>query len=300
MKASITAGGLGLALIWALPTMADEPDVLEDGRLMAIAENDPQVDACDPRLMSAEAGSEQAAREGDLEELDEEACRQLEAQQRDLEELEDPDRARAHDAERFDDRERRDVVVMDREDLEELETTEVRTVATRDESRGARTWVMLGGGVDGYTHELNRDLDIGPAWGVNLGVGGRFVGVEVGYNGAANQIDSGVGDPSGGGVDVLRHAGQAALKLNLSPTPFHPYLLGGVGIEHRNFRNGEELGFSDGLNGYVPAGAGLRWNLGAFTADLRVTYNFLFEEDFAPGNPTGDRYQGTLMLGGTM
>src|SRR5690606_34840496 len=228
---SIAAGGLGLALIWALPALANEPDVLDDGQKMAIAVDDPQVDACDPALMSAE----RPAREGDLEELDEEACRRLEAGQRELEELEDPTRARVHD-DRFDER---SVERVEREDFEELETTEVRARAERGERRGARTWVTLGGGVDGYTRELNHDLDIGPAWGVNVGVGGPFVGVEGGYNGAANQIDSRLGDLTGSGGDVLRHAGQAALKLNLSPTPFHPYLLGGVGLEYRNFRNGE-------------------------------------------------------------
>src|SRR5690606_34428769 len=115
----------------------------------------------DPALMSAE----RPAREGDLEELDEEACRRLEAGQRELGELEDPTRARVHD-DRFDER---SVERVERGDFEELETTEVRARAERGERRGARTWVTLGGGVDGYTRELNHDLDIGPAWGVKIG-----------------------------------------------------------------------------------------------------------------------------------
>jgi hypothetical protein len=62
------------------------------------------------------------------------------------------------------------------------------------------------------------------------------------------------------------------------------------------------LGYQDNTNGYVPAGVGLRYNMGKLlTADARVDYNIPFGQDFAPVN-TGigsGRYQGLLQLGGT-
>lgn len=161
-------------------------------------------------------------------------------------------------------------------------------------------YVLLGGGIDGYTGDLNHDLDIGPAWGGTVGLTTKRIGVEATYSGAANEIDTPGDLDVGGGVDVVRNGGHAAVKINVLDTALHPYVLGGIGIEDRNVRNGQALGFNDDSNGYIPAAAGLRWNLGAFTADARLSYNFMFEDDFAPGDPSGDRYQGTIMLGGTL
>jgi hypothetical protein len=51
-------------------------------------------------------------------------------------------------------------------------------------------------------------------------------------------------------------------------------------------------------------GVGLRTHIGDFTADARVNYNVLLNEDFAPA-ATGDNdittgsYNGTINLGGT-
>lgn len=228
----------------------------------ALAQNS-EVDPCDPRLMSGDA-EDVSIRQVPLGTIDD--------------------------------------VTLDLEEVEDASVSEVTVIETREERGGVRKggYVMLGGGVDGYTGDLNHDFNVGPSWGATVGVTGTIIGVEAGYSGAANEIDNRFGTDLGSGVDVVRQGGQAALKINLSPTALHPYLLGGIGLEHRNFRNGEALGFESGTNGYVPAAAGLRWNIGAFTADLRFSYNFMFEDDFAPGDPTGDRYQGTLMLGGTL
>lgn len=205
------------------------------------------------------------------------------------------------DVEEISDGESRDVTEV--EEIDPYDTsTEVTVVETEERRGGVRNggYVMLGGGVDGYTGDLNHNLSVGPAWGATIGVTGTIIGVEAGYSGAATELDNRFGDNLGSGVDMVRNGGHAALKVNLAPTALHPYLLGGIGLEHRNFRNGESLGFENDTNGYIPAAAGLRWNLGAFTADLRVSYNFMFEDDFAPGNLSGDRYQGTFMLGGTL
>lgn len=184
-------------------------------------------------------------------------------------------------------------------DVEELETEEV-TILRRGDT-GVRTgpYVLLGGGADGYTGGLSNDVKVGPTWGATAGVTGKRLGFELGYSGSANNIDAGSGGV-GSGADIVRNGGQAAVKVNLTETALHPYVMGGIGMERYTIRNGEALGFSDDTSGYVPAGAGLRWNLGnTITADARVSYNFLFADEFSPDNAGGNRLQGMLTLGGT-
>jgi len=80
-------------------------------------------------------------------------------------------------------------------------------------------------------------------------------------------------------------------------------VLGGIGVSWYNVRHGQASGFKDDTVGNVPVGVGLRTQLGAFTADLRGDYNFLFSENFAPAtvdnNAGTGRYMGSLNLGGT-
>jgi hypothetical protein len=79
-------------------------------------------------------------------------------------------------------------------------------------------------------------------------------------------------------------------------------VLGGIGIQNHNVRGaGPVFGFVDDTSGYVPAGVGLRYNMGKLlTADARVDYNIPFEQEFAPDNGIGDgRYQALLQIGGT-
>lgn len=185
------------------------------------------------------------------------------------------------------------------DDFEELETEEV-TILRRGET-GVRTgpYVLLGGGVDGFTGGLSDEVKVGPTWGATAGVTGKRLGFEVGYSGSVNDIDVGPGG-AGSGADIVRNGGQAAVKVNLTETALHPYLLGGIGLERYSVRNGEAMGFNDDTSGYVPAGAGLRWNIGnTITADARVSYNFMFQDEFAPGDTGGNRLQGMLTLGGT-
>ena len=183
-------------------------------------------------------------------------------------------------------------------ELEEIETEEV-TIVERD--RGglqSGPYVMLGGGVDSYTGGLSDDMSAGLAWGATAGVDAGRLGFELGYSGGANEIDA----PGniGSGADIVRNSGQAAVKLNLTRTALHPYVLGGIGIERHTVRNGQNLGFENDTSGYVPAAAGLRWNIGkVITADARFSYNFMFDDEFAPGDPGGNRMQGMLTLGGT-
>jgi hypothetical protein len=166
--------------------------------------------------------------------------------------------------------------------------------------------LMVGGGVEGYTGALAPNINPGPAYGVTASIKpSKVLGLELGYSGAVNNLDSPLaGDIGGNGPDLVRNGGQAALTFGLAATPVQPYVLGGIGFSDYNFRNAgaAAAGFADDMVGNVPVGAGLRTHIGNFTADLRANYNFLFDEDFA-GFDTGlnenGRYSGTLNIGGT-
>ncbi|MET0406049.1 MAG: hypothetical protein ABW123_26770, partial [Cystobacter sp.] len=139
--------------------------------------------------------------------------------------------------------------------------------------------VLLGAGVEGYTGGLAPEVRPGAAVGVTAAIKPtRVLGIELAYSGAANNLKA---DAGGSGPDIIRNGGQAALTLGLSATPVQPYVLGGIGLNRYNVRNGEALGFRDDTNTNVPVGAGLRTHIGSFTADARINYNFLLDNDFA-------------------
>ena len=176
----------------------------------------------------------------------------------------------------------------------------------RAEKKGADTgpYILLGGGTEGYTGQLAPELNPGFAYGATVGFKPtRGLGVELGYSGGLSDID--IFGPGGAadGADIIRNGGQAAVTLGLTPTRLQPYLLGGIGIEYHNVRGLAPLaGFTDDTSGYVPAGVGLRYNMGKLlTADARVSYNMPFDQDFAPvdSNIGTGRYQALLQFGGT-
>jgi hypothetical protein len=168
--------------------------------------------------------------------------------------------------------------------------------------------LTVGGGVEGYTGALNSQIRPGPAWSVNANIRPtRVLGLELGYNGAANNVKNG---DLANGADIVRNGGQAVATLGLAAAPVQPYVLGGVGLSRYNVRGGDNTRFRDDTTGHVPLGAGLRTHVGPFTADARFAYNVLFDEnfivtgtqsrDFAGINTVnGGRYLGTLNLGGT-
>jgi len=174
----------------------------------------------------------------------------------------------------------------------------------RADKGGADTglYVLLGGGTEGYTGSNAGDLRPGFAYGATVGIKpSKLLGLELGYNGAFNDVDIGPGGAADGG-DIMRQGGQAAVTVGLTKTKLQPYVMGGVGIQNYDVRGGSSVfGFSDDTSGYVPAGVGLRYNLGKLlTADARVNYNIPFAQEFAPDNGLDDgRYQGLLQLGGT-
>ncbi len=166
--------------------------------------------------------------------------------------------------------------------------------------------LMVGGGVEGYTGALAPNINPGPAYGVTAAIKpSKVFGLELGYSGAVNNLDSPLAaDLGGNGPDLVRNGGQAAVTFGLGAAPVQPYVLGGIGFSDYNFRNAgaAAAGFGDDMVGNVPVGAGLRTHIGDFTADLRANYNFLFDQEFA-GIDTGlnenGRYSGTLNIGGT-
>lgn len=180
----------------------------------------------------------------------------------------------------------------------------------RSDMRGVT--VTVGGGVEGYTNTLASDINPGAAYGATVALKpSKVVGVELGYTGAVNNFDQGLlTEGSTSGPDIVRNGAQAAATLALTATPVQPYVLAGVGVSRYNVR-GAAPGFRDDTVGSVPVGAGLRFHVGDFTADARVNYNFLFDQEFAavpaadinlPGSETfssGGRYTGTLNIGAT-
>ncbi|HYO67326.1 MAG TPA: hypothetical protein VEU33_14715 [Archangium sp.] len=176
----------------------------------------------------------------------------------------------------------------------------------RAEERGADKglYVLLGGGTEGYTGDLASDVNAGFAYGATVGFKPtRGLGLELAYSSGLSDIDTFGPGGASDGADIIRNGGQAAVTVGLIPTKLQPYLLGGIGIENHNVRGiAPVAGFSDDTSGYVPAGVGLRYNIGSLiTADARVSYNIPFAQDFAPvDNDLGNgRYQALLQLGGT-
>jgi opacity protein-like surface antigen len=176
----------------------------------------------------------------------------------------------------------------------------------RDEERGSDKglYVLLGAGAEGYTGELAPSINAGFAYGATVGFKPtRSLGLELAYSGGLSDIDTFGPGGAADGADIIRNGGQAAVTLGITPTKLQPYVLGGIGIENHNVRGIAPIAdFEDDTSGYVPAGVGLRYNIGSLlTADARVSYNIPFAQDFAPvDNDIGNgRYQALLQLGGT-
>jgi hypothetical protein len=173
--------------------------------------------------------------------------------------------------------------------------------------------VLLGGGVEGYTSALASEINPGVAYGATLILKPtKVLGLEVGYSGAANNFDRDEVAVSGrSGPDMIRNGAHAVATVGLTAAPLQPYVLAGIGLSRHNVR-ADVAGFQDDNVGNVPVGAGLRLHVGSFTADARLNYNVLFDQEFAAGLPTtdvnlpgdetfsaGGSYAGTLKIGAT-
>ncbi|MFY0528606.1 hypothetical protein ACN28I_37400 [Archangium gephyra] len=177
--------------------------------------------------------------------------------------------------------------------------------------------VTAGGGVEGYTLDLAPRIDPGVTYGVAVGIlpppllGLLDVGLEAGYSGAVNGLDTRDPRASADGVELVRHGAYAAATVGLLPSVVRPYVMGGLGLSVYNIR-GAVRGFGDHLVGNVPLGAGVRASYKGLTADARLNYNVLFDQRYATGAPVSNvgepaaltigragRYSGTLNLGVT-
>lgn len=172
--------------------------------------------------------------------------------------------------------------------------------------------VTLGGGVEGYTSTLGSDINPGATYGATVAIKPtKVVGLELGYTGAANNFDHAtVITTNTRGPDIVRNGAQAVATVGLTASPLQPYLLAGLGVSRYDVR-GSATGFHDDTVGNVPLGGGLRLYMGSFTADARLDYNVLFDQQFASNQPNsnintpgvtfsrGGSYMGTLNLGAT-
>lgn len=166
--------------------------------------------------------------------------------------------------------------------------------------------LTVGGGVEGYTGALAPRIAPGPAWDVSAAIKpSKVLGLELGYTGAVNEMRHDVSDTNG--ADLVRNGGQAVATIGLTAAPVQPYILGGVGVDRYNVR-AASTAMRDDTAGRIPLGGGLRTHVGDFTADARMNYNLLFDNDF--GGRLGEQtvglqnsgagsYTGTLNLGGT-
>ncbi|WP_375767885.1 hypothetical protein NR798_40395 [Archangium gephyra] len=175
--------------------------------------------------------------------------------------------------------------------------------------------VSAGAGVEGYTLDLASRIEPGVTYGVAVGIlpppllGLLDVGLEAGFSGAVNGLDTRHPRASADGVELVRHGVYAAATVGLLHSRVRPYVMGGLGLSVYNIR-GAVWGFGDELVGNLPLGAGMRASYRGLTADARLNYTILFDQRYATGAPVSNvgeppaltigragRYSGTLNLG---
>lgn len=162
---------------------------------------------------------------------------------------------------------------------------------------------QLGGGVVTFPNDV--DVNTGGAYGALVGIEPwSGLGLELGYAGAAYGEDALTENVDvTENVNATENGGYAALKVSpIIGGVFEPYALGGIGVSHLNVDEAQEGGvLQDDTFGKAPVGAGFDVHLGDFTAGLRGTYNFIFDNQnaFQGGDsPTDDdQLVGQLNLG---
>ncbi|WP_342377341.1 hypothetical protein NVS55_38625 [Myxococcus stipitatus] len=190
---------------------------------------------------------------------------------------------------------------------------EPRREPRRVEEPSLGLYVLIGGGVEGYAGQLSPRVDTGFTYGASVGYRAMpFLALELGYNGSINNLDQNgslvANGDLGSGPDLVRNGGQL-LVLGMAPIErVQPFVLTGIGFDRYTVRHdaapGGRTHFRDDTAGYIPAGLGLRVQITRrLTADARVAYHFLFDQDFASTSATPNaldgRYMGLLQFGGT-
>ncbi|MBF5043588.1 hypothetical protein FGE12_14420 [Aggregicoccus sp. 17bor-14] len=160
-------------------------------------------------------------------------------------------------------------------------------------------YVLLGGGIQGYTGDLGDAISVGPEAGVYLGLQPfPLIGLELGYTGGLHNFKTNLRD----GPDFIRHGAQAAVTLGAPLGAVKPYALAGIGVDFSTIRSTALTNSNTDTGGFVPLGAGLNFAVGNFDIDARFTYHVLFDKaSFNANQETGGgRYQAQLSLGFTL
>jgi hypothetical protein len=170
------------------------------------------------------------------------------------------------------------------------------TAAAGEEPRRGKVNVFLRGGAGNYTGDLGDHVKVGPTWGLTLDLQPlRFLGFELGYEGARNTAKSLLFD-----ISLTRQGGSGLVKLSLplfdAVRPF-----AGVGLGISNISIGGDLrgAFESDVVEEVPLALGFEFNSGALTAGARATYRLLLDENLAEqlDNPQGGFFDVALTLG---
>lgn len=139
----------------------------------------------------------------------------------------------------------------------------------------------VGGGPEGFISDnATAFTQVGGAWNVRIGLLSRFlITPELSYIGSAQDV-SAVG--LDGDAILLSNGGEAALRLNILPGVFQPYVFGGVGVRHYEIVNADvntSALADDDTIGIVPVGGGFTVRLDNFLLDARGTFRWAWDDD---------------------
>jgi len=178
--------------------------------------------------------------------------------------------------------------------------TDTEGYATRDSGPDrSGLYLLIGGGIQGYTGDQGDFLNMGPMAGLYLGLQPfPMIGLELGYTGGLHNFEVDLRD----GPDFIRHGAQAAVTLGVPLAAVKPYALAGIGVDFNTLRATELTESNTDTGGFVPLGAGVMFTSGSFLVDARFVYHVLFDEASfeADQDTSGGRYQAQLSLGFTL
>jgi hypothetical protein len=145
--------------------------------------------------------------------------------------------------------------------------------------------ITAGGGVGAFARDaVSSRTGIGGTWDVRLSYGTRAaVAIEGAYLGGAYSVSG--PDVGSDEAFLLRSALEGALRFNAPImrgwTLLEPFALVGVGWARYILVNGDDVvgPLAAGDNQVImPVGAGIAYGLRWFTADMRFTYRFAFDD----------------------
>jgi hypothetical protein len=169
------------------------------------------------------------------------------------------------------------------------------TATAEEERQRGRGSVFLRGGAGNYTGDLGDDVKVGPSWGLTLALQPlRFLGFELGYEGARNTAKSALFD-----ISLMRHGGSGLVKLSLPFEAVKPFVGVGLGISNISIGGDFQGVFESDVVEEVPVALGVEFNSGSLTAGARATYRLLLDENLSEQveDPQGGFFDVALTLG---